>query len=152
MQTATQRKVPRALRCSAKYCGKPIDAGGLCGDHRRGLALTVSVSDAIYRFLTDSQSRAVGQIGRSDHRDNDETEQIVIEAGEHLAHGLAMLIGTRFDGDIHWNTTPLQKIRERWRVRFVWMATGGNPLNFEESDDDDTDEIEGHDDEGNDDD
>lgn len=62
------KTIPRALQCKAYRCVNPMDRNELCGAHRRGLALTAQLSDAVRQFLktfrmpVNSKSDETGEV------------------------------------------------------------------------------------------
>ena len=128
----THTTIPRALRCTAYRCGAPIEHHGLCAAHRRGLALTASISDAVMAFLAKSSLSA-----NSVRSANGEVDQRITEAGECFARGLALFAGTQFAGETAWNPEPIVFGGGRWRVNFVWFAATGELAQIAELDDDD---------------
>lgn len=130
-----------APTCQAGACaGVPSDDKGLCPAHRRALTLTVEIQDAVRKYVNGAHWQDVVK-PTTDNAKN------VVEAGELLAQGIALLISTRFD-DVTFDPAPIYAqdlsttTHTPWRVSFSWQA---HELK-EQSHDDDLDDDE-HDDE-----
>jgi len=78
---------------------------------------------------------------RTEIRATTDNARKVVEAGTHLANGLALLIGTRFD-DVSFDPAPLylgdlsEHAPTPWRVSFSWRA---HATRTDETEDDDVD-------------
>ena len=110
------------LTCRAQHCrGIADDARGWCAAHRSALTLTVKFQDAVREFLLLPSGSVLP---------TQENAESVIEAGKHLAHGLALLIGTKLE-DVEFEASAIYlddlsaSVRTPWRVSFDWQA-GGN--------------------------
>lgn len=119
--TETTHRARRALpTCAAAHCENlPVARAGFCAEHVRCLRLTARVSDAVREFL-----RSVGNPAENetDDRADSSIAQSVIQAGEHFAHGLGLLVGSQFGEDVRWNPSPIHVERYRWRTEFIWQV------------------------------
>lgn len=127
-----------APTCAAQACaGVADDGSGLCSAHRRSLTLTTKVQDAVREFLHGNLNPSAVI------RPTPENARKVVEAGTHIAQGLALLIATRFD-DMSFDPSPIyvhdlsSATNTPWRVSFSWQA---NQLK-EEQDDDEDEELD----------
>lgn len=83
--------------------------------------MTVKFQDAVREFLLLPSGSVLP---------TQENAESVIEAGKHLAHGLALLIGTKLE-DVEFEASAIYlddlsaSVRTPWRVSFDWQA-GGN--------------------------
>lgn len=113
-------------RCSAQACDGLVDGhvgGRFCVAHRRALALTASVTDALSAYVNGIKARDVDADMRGD----------VTEAGSLIAMGLGLLIGTAFGNEIEVGDKPIrfyskgteEDSRPRWRIEFQWQAPEG---------------------------
>lgn len=125
MSAPTPQRVPVSIRCTAQDCTAAVDGhrgGKWCAAHRRSLALTAAITDALASFLAATSAPGV-EIGSPVHRD-------VAEAGECFAAGLGLLIGTAFGDEISVETEPIRLLangtkddqRARWRINFQWRV------------------------------
>lgn len=105
-------------RCRAQDCDRPASghSGPWCSAHRRGLALSTALTDALAGFLTLA--------GESPAFD-----ESVIEAGELIGKGLELLLSHAFDGDeVAVEEEPIKfenadsSYKSRWRVSLGWMV------------------------------
>ncbi|WP_162938667.1 hypothetical protein [Mycobacterium kyogaense] len=142
--SSVKASLPRSLQCRAYRCTNAIEDHGMCSAHRRGLALSATVADAIREFLQQAPTVANGR-----------NTDVVADAGKCFAHGLALLVGTQFAPELAWNSIPLSYVGGRWRVRFAWAVTDEQnlcgPIDFADfelyADNDEADEMNGDDDE-----
>lgn len=134
------------LTCEAGYCKNPaVHTSGLCANHRRALKLTATIQDAILEFVMTPERIRPGT--RSDKK--------IIQAGDHFAHGMLLLIGTLFNTeDVIFECEPIvtqMSSRDtnvpRWRVQFKWIAHNGNLLRDDDVTDLDDDQGDDFDDE-----
>lgn len=104
----------RIQRCASPGCeGIRDDRTELCAAHRRAIALTTEIQDAVRRFL----HQGVVPTGRN--------EAAVTEAGKYFAEGLAVLVRTLFGSDVNYDNQPItlqQNPYLTWRVLFSWTA------------------------------
>lgn len=105
-------------RCAAQGCERPINGHGgrWCSAHRRGLALSVGLTDALAGFLTP-----FGESATFDER--------VIEAGELIGQGLELLLSHAFDGNnVAVEEQPIKfkngdsSYKSVWRVSLGWLV------------------------------
>jgi hypothetical protein len=124
--------VPRSLRCHANKCPRAADRAGFCRAHRRGLQLTASLNDAVFRFLREAEIPTDGA-----------NVERVNRAGELFGEALALLVSTQFVGEMMWTATPLQVASGRWRVRFGWAVSDDGGIDqTDDYDDTESDEFE----------
>lgn len=129
-----------ALACEASGCtGIVTTAGGMCADHRRALTLTTKIQDAVIEFL----QMKVGNNLQSSVRLNVENVHNVELAGNHLAHGLALLVSALFETTADYDDAPIKSRslsageQINWSVLFKWMAGRSEPIDWTEADCDD---------------
>jgi hypothetical protein len=113
--------------CTAQACAQVALDGGLCPAHRRAVKLTAEISDAVFHFFAGN--RNIGDAIRPGTRNDNN----FVEAGECLSLGIALLIGSLFDGDVvfceespifadtSFGTRYVPKT-PRWRVKFSWAV------------------------------
>lgn len=129
-------------RCSAQNCTNVTDGSvdrsgvSLCRAHRRALALTAALSDAILQFLRNG--------GRSPITPGRVCDPDIEDAGTHFAIGLDNLLRSVFGCDMTFNPMPLTATYgasdgygPRWRINFDWKLGSGAQLAT--LDDDETD-------------
>lgn len=107
------------LTCEARACDNvATHIGGLCDAHRRALKLSTGIQDAVVEFFNLPSIIRPGTRQDKDY----------VLAGQYLAHGIALLVGSLFDTEIVFNERPIyaQMNRSvshnapRWRVQFIW--------------------------------
>lgn len=123
--------------CRVPHCDAFItDDGTLCLAHKRGMKLTIKLTDAVYEYLHHVKPTR-------------ENEEQMTEAGTHLADALALLLKGTFDPDIAYDRTPISLATVssaaacNWNVVFRWIAHANRYQldDFEDQfDDDDEDE------------
>lgn len=127
-------------RCAAPCCAGVADDGtGLCAAHRRSLTLSTKLQDTVREFLQGGHCRDA-------IRPTPDNARKVVEAGEHFAQGLALLISTRLD-DVTFDPLPIyaqdlaRTATTPWRVSFSWQARQPKEQTHDD-DEHDEDEME----------
>lgn len=102
--------------CAAQDCTRPVDGyhgPPWCDPHRRGLSLAVAITDVVAEYLNVRGNPPI-------------SDQRVIEAGNLIGDGLALLLShafgesvTMYENPIRFGTGTLDD-SPRWRVWFRW--------------------------------
>lgn len=131
--------------CAAASCaGVPDDGKGFCPAHRRSLTLSTQMQDSVRDFLNGTPLH----LPESAIPPTTENTQNIIEAGQHLAQALALLISTRFEV-VSFDPKPIALASltrsahtAPWRVRLSWQGHQQKASALNELDDEYDDELD----------
>lgn len=139
-------------QCGAQNCANFTDGSvntsgvSFCRAHRRALALTAALSDAVLQFLRNG--------GQAPIRPGRTCDPDIKDAGTYFAIGLDCLLRSVFGRDMSFDPMPLTPIYNasdgfgpRWRVNFDWsIGKEGSFEPVQDDEDQDNDDSEGYDD------